>query len=772
MTVNRSRSSGASGSSPRAVRPEIPNEPADRRERLQLLVALAWMLGFFLFFYSFTLPNDPNGISRIDLWMLLPRLLPPPPVNNGAPYGWSNLPQRFDLALVAGVILAGAWGAGHLALRALKVLLPRRGAERTVFALGVGLAALSLATLACGLAGLLERWLLGGLIALAIAAECGLRIRGRDPSSVETDAQPAERAGMNLRSICLLVAAPFVLVMFLGAMLPPVDFDVRAYHLVGPKEFFNTGRITFLPHNVYTSFPFLTEMLCLLGMVLRNDWYRGAMAGQAVLAAFAPLTAVALYAAGRRWFSPRVGWMAAAIHLTTPWIYRISIIAYAEGGLTFYLFATLLAVAIGIEQFGQEKPAARRAFLLAGLLAGSAMACKYTGLVQVVIPLGLAVLAAPLAVRPLVRLPWSSAVPPVLCFSAGVALTIGPWLLKNALETGNPVYPLAYSIFGGRDWDADLNAKWKHAHSAPNYAISDVGAKVIDVTAKSDWLSPLLYGLAPLSLLVTRHRRRIGALWLYAAFLFWAYWLFTHRIDRFWVPMIPVISLLAGIGAGWSPAPAWRWGGGVLALAAVWFNLGFVTTALCGNNAYLSDLEAARRSVENDGIGYLNRTLPPGSKVLCVGEGDVFNARFPLVYNTVFDRSIFQEWCAQDLPGVPAGELPLRDAAEIRRRLAEEGITHVYVNWQWILTYRQPGNYGYTDFVSPRRFAELQRLQVLGKPLLPETSDPRDWGIFFLPYDQLSEKDRPGVDEWGPELRTRVSGIDAVSIRQIFPVLR
>ena len=44
--------------------------------------------------------------------------------------------------------------------------------------------------------------------------------------------------------------------MALGAMLPTIDFDAIEYHLQGPKEYFQAGRIAFLPHNVYTSMPF------------------------------------------------------------------------------------------------------------------------------------------------------------------------------------------------------------------------------------------------------------------------------------------------------------------------------------------------------------------------------------------------------------------------------------------------------------------------------------------------------------------------------------
>ncbi len=112
------------------------------------------------------------------------------------------------------------------------------------------------------------------------------------------------------------------------------------------------------------------------------------------LFSFAPLTALGLYAAGRRWFSPAAGLLAAVVHLTTPWIDRVSIIALAEGGLTFYLFATLFAVMLAVERMHDGR-SPRRWVLMAGLVAGSGMACKYTGLMQVVLPAAIALILAP-----------------------------------------------------------------------------------------------------------------------------------------------------------------------------------------------------------------------------------------------------------------------------------------------------------------------------------------------------------------------------------------
>ena len=621
------------------------------------------------------------------------------------------------------------------------------------------------------------------------------------------------------KSLAVIVMTLFCAAMLLGSLLPPTDFDVKAYHLTGSKEYFLNGRITFLEHNVYTNFPFLTEMLCLLGMVLRQDWFRGALAGQAVLMGFAPLTALALFCAGRRWFGSAAGWLAATIYLSTPWTYRLAIIAYVEGALSCYLFLTLFAVTLALEQ------RSLRMFVVAGLLAGSAMACKYPGLVSVVIPMGLAVgvgvwrQCRPLSPRAdeasdevsnaassvaeVVRLQISDTsqlqtidaprrhpkshdfgyVRALAAFSVGVAITIGPWLLKNVVETGNPVYPLAYGIFGGRDWDAVSHAKWRAGHSPHTYAISDLAEKFIDVTAKADWLSPLLFGLAPLAWLRGRNLKfqipnlnsqpsalppPPSAHLLYLTYLFLQWWLLTHRIDRFWVPLIPVAALLAAVGVQWSPSKLWRWVCGTVIALSVLFNLGFVTTPLCGYSAYLADLDKARSGCEStaEGIAYLNHlhdtgTLPQDAVVLCVGEAQVFDARPRVIYNTVFDQPILRDWLAERPAGdVAERDWPLRPIEDVRKQFESHGVTHVLVNWQELLRYRM--TYGYSDFVTPSRFTWLRENGLL--------SNPAEFSTGMREYENLDEKSRAELDRWAPELKRRYQGKIVYSAWQVFAV--
>jgi hypothetical protein len=727
---------------------------------------------------------------RTEIWLGLPEILlesvAPTSQPGMPPSSWTNLLQRMDVLAVAGVLLCGAWGSGHLWLRLLRLWDLFDAPTRTAMAFALGLASLSLLTLACGVIGLLERWLLGGPIVGCAVVEIGLRLirlsrrsEGPPPPRAAHDRRPAARRYPLLTVACLAAVAPFLLAMLLGAMLPPTDFDVKEYHLQGPKEYYLQGQIAFLPHNVYTSFPFLTEMLALLAMVVRGDWYRGALAGQVVLMCFAPLTALAIYAAGRRWFHPAVGWLGVLVHLTVPWTYRISVIAYAEGGLTCYLFATLLAVLWLSDRRADESAGANRnetlsLACLAGLLAGSAAACKYPGVLSVAAPLGVAVVLVAATQRPL----WPGHIWRVSAvFGAGVLLMFGPWLAKNVSETGNPVYPLLYSVFGGIDWNPETDARWRAAHSPPVHLLRepaqiliDLRERFVDVIARSDWQSPLLFGCAPLAWGWVDRRRLVAALAVYVAWLFLSWWGLTHRIDRFWVPLLPVASLLAGAGLGWlARASRTRVGGTVhlgligLVAAVTLFHLGFITTRLCGYNAYLVDLDLARRQAATPSIALLNaQQLPAEARVLFVGEAQVFDAQFDHVYNTVFDQSWFQRWTSADR-SLPDDEQPLRAATDILATLQQHAITHVFVNWQEIVRYREPGSYGFTEYVQPERFARL----VVAGVLEPVPLDPAHaWQAWM----SLSDTARGELERWGRTLRRPMAGGEAVVRYEFFAV--
>lgn len=691
--------------------PDTSAEHAEsHRQMLPSLLGVLWAVGFvWVFFAAGPQLSLPDGqITRTQILLSTPelggRLLDRFVGGDPKTEGWRFVP--WELILIALLVCLAATALGRLVLRQIGPQFTRF--ETNVTAYGLGLSALSLITLGLGLAGRLDRFVFVAILVGAIATELALRVFGPDRSGA---LPPAERRTPRLiMAACTALCLPMLLMILTGALSPPTDFDVREYHLQGPKEYFQNGQITFLAHNAYTSFPFLTEMLSLLGMVLTGDWYTGALVGKLILASFLPMTAAALIAAGRRLFTPRSGWLAALVFLTTPWVYRISIIAYAEGGLTFYLFLSVLALALFA-----DRPSAPRA-LVVGLLAGSALACKYPALVSVVIPALLTVLW--LSYRS--ENAESAGLPrAAVLFLAGVSITAGPWLVRNFADTGNPVYPLAWSIFGGEDWTAELNERWKAGHSPPNYAATDLIRRVGDVAVTSNWQSALIFAFLPLALLSREHRRKTIAVLAFALCMFATWWLLTHRIDRFWVPVLPALALLAGHGIASAP------GRGTAAVLAVLvgvcclYNTVFSGAPFGGYNAFLKNPELARREIETR-FGRLllqaedlNRQSARPGRVLSVGEAAVFEARTDVLYNTVFDLNLFQKICGESVTGGTDANVRLREMNDVRRRLGASDVRIIAVDWREVLRYRAPGSYGFTRFVEPRTFRALVDAGVL-----------------------------------------------------------
>lgn len=718
------------------------------------MLSAVWMILFLAFFFRLELPNNSTSaddpLTRGQIWEVIsqewPTLLNPLDYSSGhdAEAGWAYFRQRLPFILTAFVLWFSAWSLGQgVCSRACRTL-SLCGSERFVLAMGIGLSLLSLWVLACGVAGILSAPVLLCPSAIAFCWTCLARFRNGDKNDLSAAMPPPAERSVTERKLAgylILLGLPFAWHIFLGGMTPPMDFDVREYHLQGPKEWFQAGRITTLDHNVYTSFPFLSEMISLAAMVLHGDWWNGAISGKLTLTGFQFLSAVSVFAICRRWVSITAGSVAAVAFLSTPWTVRISIIAYAEGALSFYLIASIMTVFLAAAC--TDRQAQCRLVAVAGFLAGSAMASKYPGLISVVIPSGAYLtlhLSRSRSVNAVAE-PQSGRAGQwfriAAVYSMGVALAVGPWLIRNTVSNGNPVYPLAYGLFGARDWSPEMDAKWKAAHSPPDHDFLKIPANLIDVVARNDWQNGFLFALAIPSLLLIRRIASVRQLWILVFWMLTTWWALTHRIDRFWVPVLPVLAVLSGAAWSISRRSAWRFF--VLAVLTVCcvFNYGFCRLNVIGFHAGLMELQAAAKLPLRQDILLLNSTLSPQARVLMVGEAEVFDADFDLVYNTVFDESIFEQWtCLSGQEDQARADRAMKAPEEIRSILRQQGITHIYVNWSEILRYRL--TYGFTDFVFPQRFEQLQTQGVVEPPITMRTGE----------WNRLTERQRTEVLSW------------------------
>ncbi|AMV38826.1 ArnT family glycosyltransferase [Planctomyces sp. SH-PL62] len=675
----------------------VPHLGLMRRSGWPLIILALLELGWLGWFLSEPLPNAPSPKGAITRGILLldsfPGLVPGVTFHDSLlgkaveeMSHLENLPQRLPIVAAAALAVLAAIGIGDWLLRKFRMEATCEVATRLAIDYALGTVVLGLATMIVGRFAVPNTWLVRlALVVVGVAGAYGSKFWRWGRPRFEPGA-----------AIAAAVVSPFVVLMLLGSMLPAIDFDVLSYHLQGPKEYYQAGRIAFLPHNVYTNMPFGVEMLHLLGMEILGDWWWGGLVGQLLVALYAPCAAVLIASTASRLGTWRAGCLAALIYVSTPWIYRLGVIAYVEGPLNCYQAALLWAFVKGRRS---PEPSPTRLWAMLGFLAGGAMACKYTAILPSVIPFG---------VISVVEAWRGRSARPVVAFILGWAVVMSPWMIKNVVDTGNPVYPLAYPVFGGRDWTEARELQWSRAHGPRPITWPLFRYSLIEVAGRSDWQSPLYAAFAPLAFLNPRFRRVSAWLAIYLAWMFVSWWFLTHRLDRFWLPMLPAAAVMAGLGADWTKSLAWRFvRAGVLALAVA-TNLAFVSTALSGLNEWTGDLEFLRNDIPrrlNGPLAAIDANLPPNAKILLIGQAAVFHVRHPVLYNTVFNPETVET--------LAAGKTP----EEFRRTLLDRKITHVYVDWKEIRRHRDPAGYGFTDFVTPARFAEWVASGILGRPM-------------------------------------------------------
>jgi hypothetical protein len=233
-------------------------------------------------------------------------------------------------------------------------------------------------------------------------------------------------------------------------------------------------------------------------------------------------------------------------------------------------------------------------------------------------------------------------------------------------------------------------------------------SSLVDVAGRSDWQSPLYLAFAPLAFVRRGTRRQALVLSGYAAYLFLTWWFLTHRIDRFWLPILPCLAILAGLGADWSEAWDWRILRGAILTLALVVNFIDCTTALTGLNEWTASLSFLRRDIPrrlNPPLAAIDRELPPDARILLVGPAAVFNVNHEILYNTVFNP--------ENIEVLSTGKTP----EEFHRVLKDRGITHIYVDWKEIKRHRDPAGYGFTDYVTRERFADWVSAGILTRPL-------------------------------------------------------
>ena len=574
------------------------------------------------------------------------------------------------LELAAHVALAGvtalAWlGAGSIVLRSARGGVSDRLLE-ALNELGAGAVAFALLTFFAGLVG----WLYAPpFVAITVAAAVWGAFRAAQLFRCPL-ADPAGLAPWQLGLVALL--GIYVVLAIVVTAAPITSEDALAYHAAGPALFESSHELRKLWWSWESYQPFTVDLLVLDGFLLW-DGVQGAFASLLLgLAALAAVVGAAERIAGRS-----IALLAGAVFFAQPFMLWQTTSTFVEPGL-----ALALALACwNLWRYAQT--GTTWCIGLAGLFAGAAAGMKYTG---VAAGLVLAAVAAVL-LRGRLRLRH------VLAFAVPAVAVALPWYVKNAIQTGNPVYPLllgAVNDEATRDLEVVLD-DYGHGRSPLDALL--LPARLLgdaDAFDRGEFVSPLLVLFAPLTLLLRPLRRVVVPVWLGIAVYLGA-WFLTSQQARFLVGLMPVLAVLAAI-AVMTVARAGRLGHAVtVAVVAGALVAGLGVSALYASRfvAVASGFEAdedflERKASYHEATAWVNRNLPPGGRVLTDVRGSLYLER-PYVV-----------WTPSALPsGAEAGEA----RAFVRRY----GFTHAVVrasNEPRVRQARQAGGRVVADFAA------------------------------------------------------------------------
>jgi 4-amino-4-deoxy-L-arabinose transferase-like glycosyltransferase len=624
---------------------------------------------------------------------------------------------------------------------------PRPRLENLILSLALGLMGLAMLVFLIGvLHGLQARWF-APLLCLLVVWGCWSAWQHRKNFPFQLGWLLGAKPGLTewvLGSIVILILAG----EFFCAALPELFFDALVYHLGVPAQWIQSGGIVPLPTNFFSNFPMNVEMLYTGALLLSNEVLcRFLHVGLGILAC------LAAFALGRRWFGRRAGFWAAGILAGIPVFIMNALVAGVDAGSVFFALAALLTLL----NAGLEETTPGRGFWLAGLLTGTALGCKYNTAFILVPATAFTLAAYFLKHRDLKKMAVAGAQ-----IFVGAFLLFSPWLIKNTVFTGNPVYPFffknipsryvqpekmqkqmdGFREFGQRTPGQILRVPWDLTfyYTTSN---SYVGAVFLFLLPGLVWLG-VRAGRAPPVQQVLLATAAAGAV----------IWITQTQIARYFLPGFAVLAVLGGAllaglervspGAGKTA----RWSVLVLLVYSL------VNTAAIGiqnwNPLGMNLGEQTREAYLDQCLmmnylpvaRYLN-ALPGKVKVYVLGETRSYYFQKPVTTVTVYDANPLLQW----LEAGPTAET-------VGQRLRAGGYTHVFVHAQEAVRTR-----GYEPYLwSPPAVSRYQewlahytrRVAVQGELALYE----------LLAQPNLAPPVKPGrpLFTYSPEVCAKVAG--------------
>lgn len=231
----------------------------------------------------------------------------------------------------------------------------------------------------------------------------------------------------------LLIIFLFIFVGFILALMPPIARDALIHHLAIPKLWIMQGGFYNTPWAIYSYYPMNVDLLYWIPLYFGND-----IIPNFIHMGFGIGTAAVIYSYLRWRLSHNAALLGFLIFISTPVIFKLSTMAYVDLGLVFFITASVLSFMRW--RAGEYKE--YRWLMISSLAMGLALGTKYNGVVAwFFLTLAIVFMCSRDTGNSVKALRYG-----LIFFIISLAL-FSPWLVKNAILTGNPFYPLFPGVF-------------------------------------------------------------------------------------------------------------------------------------------------------------------------------------------------------------------------------------------------------------------------------------------------------------------------------------
>ncbi|MCG3203511.1 MAG: hypothetical protein KCHDKBKB_00179 [Elusimicrobia bacterium] len=542
-----------------------------------------------------------------------------------------------------------------------------------------------------------------------------------------------------VKILCLLLCCfPFFM-----AFVPEIFYDALVYHLGLPQIFINEGRIIDTPHVYFSRSPMLIHMLYTLAVGLDGS----------TLAKLMNCLFLMLGVGGCFILSRKLGWEKSA-----PWavVIFLSIPIVQMNSWTTAIDSAMAGV-FGLAAFCllEWRTSEKKLFWasLTGLFSGGVFAIKYPGVVVTGLMGGVLILLS------LKRIRETSIFLSLILFALFSVITVAPWLVRNYVWTGNPVYPILSSVFESRHMNHRKMTNEKNItkrskpESVKDLLIYPWKQTMLEIS-NFNFVGPMMLGLLPLILLLPLKDSSVRIFSL----ITFGYFLLQLQVLGELRYLMPGFLLLGTLFAGGLAALSQisslnGWGIKLILFGVSLYHLGWIFQCLesrykpwplIWGQQTRTDYSATMHNGLNlwpwqvmyDDI----KNLPDPCRVYILGNEQVFGFPKRYWYSSVHDYVPLVLWTNES-----------SSADELYRKMKDQGFTHLLINipetvrleGYKLFTWTEEGKKIFADFANRHlKLVNVKPIAGYAESLLlfeiqESVSSPHPFGDFGFYYGKV-----------------------------------